>query len=64
MKRGPMPHFNMMFELYKTKDITQEELEKYNNLENYEVTFDLTKEMCLSDNLDDFLTPKCYELIK
>lgn len=29
MKRGPMPHFNMMYELYKTKDITQEELEKY-----------------------------------
>jgi malate synthase len=43
--------------------VLREELEKYNNLENYEVTFNLTKEMCLSDNLDDFLTPKCYNLI-
>ena len=43
--------------------VLREELEKYNNLENYEATFNLTKEMCLSDNLDDFLTPKCYELI-
>ena len=44
--------------------VLREELEKYNNLENYEATFNLTREMCLSDNLDDFLTPKCYELIK
>lgn len=43
--------------------VLREELEKYNDLENYEATFNLTKEMCLSDNLDDFLTPRCYELI-
>jgi len=29
MKRGPMPHFNMMYELFKTKDITAKDLEKY-----------------------------------
>jgi len=29
MKRGPMPHFNMMYELFKTEDITKDELEKY-----------------------------------
>jgi malate synthase len=43
--------------------VLREELEKYHKLDNYVSTFDLTKEMCLSDNLDDFLTPKCYELI-
>ena len=29
MKRGPMPHFNMMYELFKTKDITTKDLEMY-----------------------------------
>ena len=43
--------------------VLREELEKYNDLHNYETTFNLTKEMCLSDNLDDFLTPRCYDLI-
>jgi len=43
--------------------VLREELEKYNNLQNYETTFNLTKDMCLSDNLDEFLTPKCYDLI-
>jgi malate synthase len=43
--------------------VLREELEKYSDLENYETTFNLTKEMCLSDNLDDFLTPRCYEVI-
>ena len=39
------------------------ELKKYSNLYKYEETFTLTKKMCLSDNLDDFLTLKCYDLI-
>jgi len=43
--------------------VLREELEKYHKLDNYEATFDLTKDMCLSDNLDDFLTPRCYDLI-
>ena len=38
--------------------VLREELEKYNNLENYEATFSLTKEMCLSDNLDRFFNTK------
>ena len=43
--------------------VLREELEKYCNLDNYGATFDLTRDMCLSDNLDDFLTPRCYNLI-
>jgi len=43
--------------------VLREELEKYCNLDNYGATFDLTRDMCLSDNLDDFLTPRCYDLI-
>jgi malate synthase len=40
------------------------ELEKYKHLERFKESYDLTREMCLSDNLDDFLTLQCYELIK
>ena len=40
------------------------ELDKYKHLEKFKESYDLTKEMCLSDNLDDFLTLKCYKLIK
>ena len=43
--------------------VLREETEKYRKNKNFETVFSLTKDMCLTDNLDDFLTLKCYELI-
>ena len=40
------------------------QLDKYSSVDRFEESFNLTKELCMSDNLDDFLTLKCYELIK
>ena len=40
------------------------QLDKYSSVDRFEESFNLTKELCMSDNLDDFLTLKRYELIK
>jgi malate synthase len=44
-------------------DVIHSQLDKYSHLEKFWEAFNLTKDMCLSDNLDSFLTLKCYELI-
>jgi malate synthase len=48
-------YFNQVF---------REQTQKFKKRSKYEVVTNLIKDLCISDTLDDFLTHKCYELIK
>jgi malate synthase len=44
--------------------VLREESRKYEKNKNFETIFNLIKDMCMSDNLKDFLTLECYEIIE
>ena len=44
--------------------VLREQTHKFKKRDNYEIVVELIKDFCISDTLEDFLTHKCYELIK
>ena len=44
--------------------VLRDQTRKFKKRDNYEIVVELIKDFCISDTLEDFLTHKCYELIK